>query len=110
MFRTALLTLLLPASALACPDGAKCITPGDGGLNRGSAGKWVTAPVSSPPVEVGHKLEPGQYPMVFNTRYYGLPPVRDGWVYYEIENEIYRVDRDTLEVLEQATDEANRAF
>ncbi|KQB98214.1 hypothetical protein AL073_04845 [Loktanella sp. 1ANDIMAR09] len=60
------------------------------------------------PVEIGEILERGQYSMIMNARYYGLPTVSDGWVYFRIEDEIYRVDWRTHEVLERVTDQASR--
>ena len=58
------------------------------------------------PVEIGETLERGQYSMLMNARYYGLPNARDGWVYMRIEDEIYRVDWRSHEVLERVTDQA----
>lgn len=60
------------------------------------------------PVAIGDVLERGQYSMIMNARYYGLPTVSDGWVYFRIENEIYRVDWRSHEVLERVTDQASR--
>lgn len=72
----------------------------------------VTVPQSAaapkPPVEIGQVLERGQYSMMMNSRYYGLPAVKDGWVYMQIENDIYRVDWVSHEVLQKVTDQANR--
>ena len=44
--------------------------------------------------------------MVMDARWYGLPPARDGWVYFRVEDDVYRVDFMTREVLERATAEA----
>ena len=63
---------------------------------------------SEPPVEIGEVLERGQYSMLMNSRYYGLPAVSDGWVYMRIEDDIYRVDWRSHKVLELVTDQANR--
>ena len=60
------------------------------------------------PVEIGQTLERGQYSMLMNARYYGLPAVSDGWVYMRIEDEIYRVDWRSHEVLERVTHLASR--
>ena len=60
------------------------------------------------PVEIGEILERGQYSMIMNARYYGLPTVSDGWVYFRIEDDIYRVDWRSHEVLERVTDQASR--
>ena len=58
------------------------------------------------PVAIGDTLERGKYSMLMNARYYGLPDARDGWVYIRIEDEIYRVDWRSQEVLERVTDQA----
>ena len=60
------------------------------------------------PVEIGETLARGEYSMIMNARYYGLPTVSDGWVYMRIEDEIYRVDWRSHEVLERVTDQASR--
>ncbi len=60
-----------------------------------------------PPIALGTVIERGQYSMVLNARWYGLPPVKDGWVYYRIAEDVYRVDYRTMEVLERVTDEAS---
>ncbi|MFA8442904.1 hypothetical protein [Yoonia sp.] len=60
------------------------------------------------PVEIGETLERGRYSMIMNARYYGLPTVSDGWVYFRIEDEIYRVDWRSHKVLERVTDQASR--
>ena len=60
------------------------------------------------PVEIGDVLERGRYSMLMNARYYGLPTVSDGWVYFRIEDEIYRVDWRSHEVLERVTHMASR--
>ncbi len=46
--------------------------------------------------------------MVMDARWYGLPPAQDGWVYFRIERDVYRVDYVTMTVLERATAEAGR--
>ena len=60
------------------------------------------------PVAIGETLERGQYSMLMNARYYGLPTVSDGWVYMRIEDEIYRVDWRSHKVLERVTHLASR--
>jgi len=70
----------------------------------------IPQPLTPPPgpVEIGQVLERGQYSMIMNARYYGLPRVSDGWVYMRIEDEIYRVDWISQTVLERVTDQASR--
>lgn len=60
------------------------------------------------PVNIGEVVERGEYSMLMNARYYGLPSARDGWIYMRIEEEIYRVDYRTHEVLERVTHKASR--
>jgi hypothetical protein len=43
-----------------------------------------------------------------NARYYGLPTVSDGWVYFRIKDDIYRVDWRSHTVLERVTHQASR--
>lgn len=62
---------------------------------------------ASGPVKIGAVLARGQHSMVMNVRYYGLPGVSDGWVYMQIEDEIYRVDWQSHTVLERVTHLAN---
>ena len=60
------------------------------------------------PVEIGAVLDRGAHSMLMNATYYGLPTVSDGWVYMRIEDEIYRVDWRSHEVLERVTHLASR--
>ena len=55
------------------------------------------------PNVVGAVLPRGAYSIVMNARWYGLPDARDGWVYMRIEDDVYRVDYRTMEVLERVT-------
>ena len=75
-----------------------------------AAGACHVVPVKKapPPVQIGEIIPRGKYSMVMDARWYGLPPARDGWIYYRIEKDVYRVDYRTMEVLERATDEAGR--
>ncbi|MGJ8624171.1 MAG: hypothetical protein ACSHW1_15550 [Yoonia sp.] len=99
---TALLVLcLMPAAASAqcrmSMSGSNCVAV-------------PQARMTPPPVEIGQILERGEYSILMNSRYYGLPAVSDGWVYMQIEKDIYRVDWVTHEVLERVTDQANRRW
>ena len=60
------------------------------------------------PVTVGEVLERGEYSMLMNATYYGLPRVSDGWVYMQIETDIYRIDWRSHKVLERVTHLASR--
>lgn len=50
-------------------------------------------------IEIGATL-PLHYMMVVNLKDYDLPRPRDGWVYFEVGQEIYRVDLNSREILE----------
>ena len=74
----------------------------------------VSAPKSSTPapspVEIGSYLTRGEHSVMMNAGYYGLPPVSDGWVYMRIDDDVYRVDFGTFQVLERVTDQTNYYF
>ncbi len=91
---------LASAQCLTANTGAGCATA-----------KIISVPQTShdlgpPPVEIGEILERGRYSMILNARWYSLPDAKDGWVYFRIEDDVYRVDFETMEVLERATSEA----
>ncbi len=90
------LTLALPTGANACVVGAKCLTPPEGKITH--------------TYKVGDTLPRGQFQMLMNSQYYGLPPARDGSWYFKVDRRVMRVRPDTLEVLEDVTDQTNRAF
>ncbi len=117
MWRTIFILCLLGSPAQACltaGTGAKCATAADSLFGIGAAdtqaggAKFQKAPEPIYPVEVGDTLPP-QYYILMNTRRYGLPPPRDGWMYFRVEREVYRVDARTREVLERVTEQASRA-
>jgi len=95
---------LVSAQCLTAKTGAGCTTA-----------RVIVAPPSAQapelgpgPVEVGEILPRGEYSMLMNATWYGLPPAKDGWVYFRVEDDVYRVDFQTREVLERATAEAGR--
>jgi len=104
MFRK-IISLAIIAASLPTFSTAQCriSVPGTSCIS-------IPKPLIPPPgpVEIGQILERGQYSMLLNARYYGLPRVSDGWVYMRIEEEIYRVDWVTQTVLEKVTDQASR--
>ena len=57
------------------------------------------------PLAPGTILPRNKYNILLVADYYGLPAVRDGWVYVEVERNVYRVDFRTFEVLEMVTDQ-----
>lgn len=52
------------------------------------------------PLSAGDALPEGAR-LVFNPRYWGLPPVEDGQRFYVVGREVYRVDAATLTVIER---------
>ncbi|MFZ3582655.1 hypothetical protein ACOI1H_10850 [Loktanella sp. DJP18] len=85
-------------------------TTAAGQCRMAAAGACHVIPVAkSPlPVAIGEVIERGRYSMVMDATWYGLPPARDGWIYFRIEDEVYRVDYRTMTVVERATEEASR--
>lgn len=91
--------------------GARCVTPGVSSREEGAeVGRRVPARRIAPAFAPGDVLPQGRYFRLLNSQYYGLPPARDGWRYYEVEGRVLRVRPDTLEVIGDATNETNRAF
>lgn len=75
-----------------------------------AAGSCTVVPATQapPPVAIGELIPRGKYSMVMDATWYGLPPARNGWIYYRIARDVYRVDYTTMEVLERATSETSR--
>jgi len=57
------------------------------------------------PIRPGTVLPRNKYNILLLADYYGLPAVRDGWVYVEVERNVYRVDFRSFQVLEMVTDQ-----
>ena len=83
-------------AALACASGAKCQTAPEGAVATG--------------YQVGDLLPRGQFQVLLNSEYYGLPPVPQGSWYFRVDRQVMRVRPDTLEILEDVTHLTNRAF
>ncbi|MDO6589661.1 hypothetical protein DS901_07735 [Loktanella sp. D2R18] len=98
-FLTALSPSVAAAQCAMASTGAGCV----------SVPQSAAAPRPSP-VEIGSYLTRGEHSIMMNAGYYGFPPVRDGWVYIRIEDDVYRVDFSSFEVLEQVTYQANYYF
>ena len=104
-----MIRLALVLSALAGAAEAQC--------RMAVAGRCLTVPQSPDavtrhdrrpdPVEVGVALDRSEHVVLNDREYYGLPPVRDGWVYVRIAQELYRVDWESFVVLEKVTHHAN---
>lgn len=55
------------------------------------------------PYQVGETLPHGEFQMLFNATYCGLPPAQNGWSYMRVDRDVMRVDMATLTVLEIVT-------
>jgi hypothetical protein len=69
-----------------------------------------SASAPTPLATVGDILPRGEYSLILNADYYGLPPVSDGWVYVRVGQDAFRVDWSSHEVLERVTDQAAANF
>lgn len=100
---TAALCLLAPAAFADCATSA-------------TAAKCTAAPAAASSDDdisellVGSPLPEGEYQLLLNTEYFGLPPAGKGWMYYRVGNRAYRASPDTLEVLEDVTSMTNSAY
>jgi hypothetical protein len=112
---------LFPAAAIAAcateSAGARCIVvesaleaPAAPPLRPGSVGGTSSASAPSPLVDVGQVVPKGEYSVILNADYYGLPPVSDGWVYMRIGSDAFRVDWQSHQVLERVTEQAAANF
>jgi len=105
----ALATALLPVAADACrlsTAGSKCVLAGPPLPERQSAIVQLrNAQQRGEPIRAGTILPRNKYNILLLADYYGLPAVRDGWVYIEVERNVYRVDFRTYRVLEMVTDQ-----
>ena len=92
----AALAVLVAIPASACAPGAKCLTPPPDRVTKR--------------IVVGEILPRGEYVMVMNATFYGLPPVPEGSLYFKVNRRVLRVDAETYEVLEDVTEQLNRRF
>lgn len=113
----AAMTTLLPALAQAecrtAGAGARCIlaiSPPVRPERNVETVAMSSASAASPLLDVGQIVPRGEYSIVLNAEYYGLPPVSDGWVYMRVGPDAYRVDWQTHQVLERVTDKAAANF
>jgi hypothetical protein len=113
-------SLFFADAGLACSTtrtGAACIqildAPSTSVPSRPERIEQVAASSSSaatPAVDVGAILPRGEYSLILNADYFGLPAVSDGWVYMRVGNDAYRVDWQTHEVLERVTENVAANF
>ena len=116
--------LALTAACLALPTvvqagcstsatGARCVSVPAGPTQIGLmalGGSAASGSEAAPLVAVGDVLRRGQYSILMNADYYGLPAVSDGWVYMRIGADVFRVDWSSQQVLERVTDRAAANF
>jgi hypothetical protein len=106
------------AAQAACStanSGARCVRalPGSDVPVRPDHISQVAMTSASAPsalVDVGEVVPRGEYSIILNADYYGLPPVSDGWVYMRIGPDAYRVDWQSHQVLERVTDRVAANF
>ena len=73
-------------------------------------GMTSSASAPTPLADVGDVLPRGEYSLILNAEYYGLPPVSDGWVYMRVGQDALRVDWQSHEVLERVTERTAANF
>lgn len=100
---------VLPSQADACRlnvGGSKCVVAGPPAPEYQSRIiRMREAQPRGAPIPRGTILPRNKYNILLMADYYGLPAVEDGWVYIEVERNVYRVDFLTYEVLEMVTDQ-----
>ena len=112
----AVAAVLCPAIAAAdCSGGSGCSLTIDVPIRPAHIIEAATMSIASasaamPLVNVGHTLTRGEYPLIINAEYYGLPAVSGGWVYMRVGQDAYRVDWQSHKVLERVTDQAAANF
>ncbi len=109
---------MLFSAALAAPSMAvaDCPTASAGGrcgaafAEAGAAKRVAAEAPQQPRFGIGDVLPQGRFFVLLGSEYYGLPPSDGAWRYYRVEDRVLRVRPDTLEIIEDATAEANGAF
>ena len=81
--------------------GARCVLPPEKVVTQ-----RVIAQRSAPLVKAGDVVERGQYNLILNPEYYGLPPSQGAFVYMKIGPDVAQVDWQSNEVLALVTDQA----
>ncbi len=106
----ALVPALAQAECSTADAGARCIRVLAPEPRPAEVETMSSASAATPLVGVGEVLPRGEYSIILNADYYGLPPVSDGWVYMRVGQDAYRVDWQTHQVLERVTDEVAANF
>ncbi len=87
---------LLPSQILACTNESKCITS--------------PAAASNMPFSPGDVLPRGEYNLLLNSEYYGLPEGSDNAWYFRVKDRVVRVRPSTMEIIDDVTHLTNAAF
>ena len=101
---------LAEAQCSTATAGARCIRVMAEPPVRPGAEVMSNASAATPLFTTGDMLPRGEYSMILNADYYGLPPAGDGWVYMRVGTDAYRVDWRTHQVLERVMDKAAANF
>jgi len=132
---SAAFAVLVPVAASACASGAKCVSVGDAEIVAASAtteletgARWLKAPepiaptvplaaaaptspmIVSPIYEPGDVLPKGQYSMLMNSAYHGLPPAPEGTLYFQVDMKVLLVDRSSYEVIQDVSRDVAATF
>ena len=111
--RVATVLALTLGSGAALADCATSVTGASCGATLTSGettAKTLKVEQTTPMYGVGDTLPAGQYYMLLNRSYYGLPPIDGYWRYYRVEGRVLKVQPDTLTVIADATSLTNAAF
>jgi hypothetical protein len=98
----ALLALIGPSPAFACASLVASVCPRDDAPATMTA-RFIRLPVRPPAYAVGDVFPVADNSPLLNPERYDLPPARDGWRYYRVKPDVFRVDTATGQVLEVVT-------
>lgn len=98
-------TTTLSAQCLMATSGATCEVAGPSYKRVNPIDQLRDSYARGPELPPGTVLPRGKYNVLLLSSYYGLPPVSDGWVYMEVDRNIYRVDFRTYTIIDMVTDQ-----
>ena len=125
---------VIPAVSNACATGAKCVSVSGAELLNASTlrtetgARWLKAPdpvaptvdfasatqgnplTISPLFEPGDVLPRGQYSMLMNSAYFGLPPAPEGTLYFQVDLKVLLVDRNSYEIIQDVSRDVAATF
>jgi len=113
VFRLFLAAAVLPlcftspatAECLMATSGASCAVAGPSYERVTPLDRLRDSYARGPELAPGTQLPRGKYNVLLLSDYYGLPPVRDGWVYMDVARNIYRVDFRSYRIIDMVTDQ-----